>query len=732
MGSGKNGGNSDPRFAFMSRDPRYRKMPKNEQKVKIDDRFKGMFTDKRFKMDYVVDKVGRKIQTDQYGDDLHRLYEIENKDGKNDEGDEGEEWQDDDEEGVEVAEEENSDDDGVDIRAGQAISQDGEGADEEDEGDIGQEGDSDSETSDSDVDSEVEADLAAWNEEEQKEAEKQIADVVEGDATSRLAVMNMDWDVVKAVDILVMLNSFLPPGSHISKVTVYPSNFGLEQMAREATSGPVSIWKPNEKNISSSSNSNSKKATKEEVVEELGDVNDDIDQEKLRQYENQRLRYYYAIVECDSVNAARALYSECDGLEMEASANVLDIRFVPEGTTFENPVRDTATRVPANYKVSKGLRKGLQHTKLECSWDTEDPLRANTMTKIKQRKWNKKDEIEEDLEAYLGSDSSDGYGTDAVTEAEDEEGGHVLKRKARSKFKDILNGFKNEKEEEEAKMYEQAEIVFRPGLSEKGAELLENMDKKKALAKEGVWETKVRLRAEALKAKKKRRKELAQKREDGGGDEDEGDDRGLTKEERNDPFFADAFDDDEDGEGEGKSKRKKVAPAADKKKRKKPRKEEKTTEETQADDRAAAELDLLLMDEQKGFSMKDMVKKPDTKSQKKKAKKQKLAPSSDTPAVDVKDSRFQAIFTNPDLAIDPTHHLFKPTAGMDQLLAEKRRRTKQDQAQQASQATLSKERAKAANSNGTDDSLASLVASVKQKAGNFKPKTAKPLIIAKK
>jgi len=244
--------------------------------------------------------------------------------------------------------------------------------------------------------------------------------------------------------------------------------------------------------------------------------------------------------------------------------------------------------------------------------------------------------------------------------------------------------------------------------------------RKKALAKEGVWDTKVRLRAEALKAKKKRRKEAAQKRDDG-EDEGEDEDRGLTKEERSDPFFAAAFDEDSDEEG-GPSKKKKV----EIKKRKKPKKLEKATDDPAAD-KSAGELELLLMDEEKGLPQQAPVEKAGTKLHKKKLKKkQKLAPTTEEPTVDVKDSRFEAIFTNPDLAIDPTHHLYKPTPGMDKLLAERRRRTEQDQAKQAARATLNKERAKATKTTEGNDSLASLVASVKQKAAHFKPKSAKP------
>ena len=39
-----------------------------------------------------------------------------------------------------------------------------------------------------------------------------------------------------------------------------------------------------------------------------------LDAEKLRVYERERLRFYYAIVECDSAATAAALYTQCDGL----------------------------------------------------------------------------------------------------------------------------------------------------------------------------------------------------------------------------------------------------------------------------------------------------------------------------------------------------------------------------------------------------------------------------------
>ncbi len=43
------------------------------------------------------------------------------------------------------------------------------------------------------------------------------------DATCRLAAVDLDWEHVRAVDILAVLRSFVPKGGAITRVVVYPS-----------------------------------------------------------------------------------------------------------------------------------------------------------------------------------------------------------------------------------------------------------------------------------------------------------------------------------------------------------------------------------------------------------------------------------------------------------------------------------------------------------------------------
>ena len=116
-----------------------------------------------------------------------------------------------------------------------------------------------------------------------------------------------------------------------------------------------------------------------------------LDAEKLRVYERERLRFYYAIVECDSAATAAGLYKQCDGLvrptcctvrvpawrgvldaharscaatcqEFERSSTRLDLRYVPDEQTFEGKEpRDIALAV-SNRTLRVGRR--MRHARL--------------------------------------------------------------------------------------------------------------------------------------------------------------------------------------------------------------------------------------------------------------------------------------------------------------------------------------------------------------------------------
>lgn len=59
--------------------------------------------------------------------------------------------------------------------------------------------------------------------------------------TSRFAVCNLDWDRVKAADIMILLSSFCPRGGSVRQVTIYPSEYGKKRMAEEERLGPLEL-----------------------------------------------------------------------------------------------------------------------------------------------------------------------------------------------------------------------------------------------------------------------------------------------------------------------------------------------------------------------------------------------------------------------------------------------------------------------------------------------------------
>jgi len=198
-----------------------------------------------------------------------------------------------------------------------------------------------------------------------------------GDATRRFAVVEMDWDRIRAVDLLKLFSSFTPRGSTVVSVKIIPSEFGKERMAQEEVSGPPQEifrkmedaeeqdedeekaptkqrqrggkgGKDKEKGKEKGGKKEKEKGgrgSKEErrsdnVLDHLlhqVDENDDFDPEALRKYQLERLKYYFAVVEFDSVAAADRVYEECNGLELENTSNVIDLRFIPEGMVFDAP-----------------------------------------------------------------------------------------------------------------------------------------------------------------------------------------------------------------------------------------------------------------------------------------------------------------------------------------------------------------------------------------------------------
>lgn len=579
----------DSRFASVHNDPRFKFPNLNKLKVKVDDRFskkelKKLNNSKKAS----IDRYGRKIKEKDSG--LDKFYEEEEEDDEEEE-EETEDKKSDDEES------DSESDSGSDSETTLTSALDrarGEGGESESE-------ESDSESSESESEVEIE---------EESEIEIEDTKPEEGDPSDTFAVVNMDWDNLRAVDLMATFISFVPKGGLIKSITIYPSEFGKEQMQKEETEGPSrDLFKKKSKKVESDDEDEDFDTTNAADLEraakklyEEGDGEEDYDSKALRRYQLQRLRYYYAVVKCDSISTAQSIYKNCDGTEYESTANIFDLRYVPEGMEFDDSeAKDQCFKIPTNYKPNTlFVTDALQHSKVKLTWDETPKERLA----VANRAFSQKEIDEMDFKAYLASGSED--------EGEDDS--------AKDKYKNLLGGVsfgskKDEDEEDEVDM----EITFDPGLQ--APEPVENDEEEEE---------------DTLSAYKRRQKERRKARLE-------------------------------------KFKQEKQGKEPEPKKEKKDKKSKKA--KAPIDEKAQAELELLMMNEDgekedNHFDMKDIIK-----SEKKKGKKgKKTEEVQDNFEVDLNDDRFKEIFENRDYNIDPSNTDFKKTKTMKKILDERSKR----------------------------------------------------------
>ncbi|EPX74289.1 pre-rRNA processing protein Esf1 [Schizosaccharomyces octosporus yFS286] len=616
---------NDPRFQSVHSDPRFSKVRRGNLKVRVDERFKSLKDDKDFKTSASVDKYGRKLKQDKSAKEIERLYDVEDKDSSSEESDEDKnkagEREEDEEEEEASSESESSEDEEEEPVFDPARGEGVVSTSESDESD---------EESETEVQPEV-TQLAGLESEDR---------IPRGSETSRIAVVNMDWDNIEAVDLFAALSSFCPPSGKLLKVSVYPSEFGKQRLSVEHVQGPPrEIFAPKNDNSTSSELQEAQKYGFDEKEESESDddqaglVEEDLgaefDMVKLRQYQLERLRYFYAVVECDSIRTAKAIYNACDGAEFETTANIYDLRFIPDGVSFEeDEPREVCTKVPEKYEPREFVTDALQHSKVKLSWDADDPNRKDLIKKA----FTSQDLEDLDFSAYVASSESEDEDTDEL----------------RSRYQKLLNG--DGVDEAERNPFEEPgnseggkgdmEVTFTSGLDEtedKGGEEEETtIEKYKRKAAE----------------RKQRRKELRKSRQEE-ANEGKKEDLGFD-----DEFFQD---------NSLKNRKKKTT--------KQKEVEEDPNAATKDELEAIVKEDADNSEHLDHFDMKSIMKaEKSKKGRKQKKKAAELEGLQEGFDVNVADPRFEALYSNHNFAIDPTNPHFKKTKTTEKIMNERLKR----------------------------------------------------------
>ncbi|KAH9817954.1 hypothetical protein DFH28DRAFT_1123888 [Melampsora americana] len=535
---------------------------------------------------------------------------------------------------------------------------------------------------------------------EAKESENQIQ------PTKRIAVVNLDWDHVKPIDLFKVFSSLLSltaparsailPESNLSekgkavkhvvvkgrvvKVSIYKSQFGKEQMSKEDVEGPPrELFKDASRTTAALEESEDTNSDEELVFEDEGA---ELDEEALRRYQLNRLRYFYAVIELDSVDAAAHVYEEIEGTEFERTANVFDLSYVPEDMVFdEADLHDECKEDSANYKGVDYATDALRHSKVKLTWDAEDPHR----TKVTRRNTQKmtREELDElDFRAYVAPPSSD-------EENSSEHSAELQPKKPsnRSKLRDLLG--LSDLGSSKANDTPELDITFVPAFSQK-----------EAVAPEG--------NTSSTRSRKLRNSEsvitpyVDQDQESGSQNIDNSEkpskkSKKVAKEKKN---KAKITNDDHDDNDEDKPRTS-----------------------------GAAELELLFdVDEETDpsrahFDINQIVKAEKLKGRSKLLKKMKRSKKEALPTdnfdINTTDERFSMVYNDHEFAIDPSNPQYKKTKNMSKLLevARSQRERKSDSAEiTGGQPSLASNKDKNDQHDRGDDGLGALVASLKKQS----------------
>ncbi len=327
----------DPRFTRLTSDPRFRSLKRHKNKVTVDSRFSSVFSRAKknsqtgvgfillcpfSKSSHVsdttahVDKYGRRLSDSQQHENLRRFYRLDRENQtelstgpdyargevllQSSDEEEGR----DDLDQAQSSDDEN--DDGV-VTLGPNVDrpilglQDGDAEVDLDEDDVVY------------VGAQATLDRNSTSEDDQESSLR----------TRRIAVVDLDWDYVRAIHLYKIFTSAVAPvGSSSSRsnrvsaptvrggvlnVRIYPSKFGLERMAHEENGPPPELLRK-KKSLDGEDDVN------ERTIYETGDA-DEYDEDALRKYQLQRMRCVdYHLVHPTNIQIRGQIFLRCRGM----------------------------------------------------------------------------------------------------------------------------------------------------------------------------------------------------------------------------------------------------------------------------------------------------------------------------------------------------------------------------------------------------------------------------------
>lgn len=525
-----------------------------------------------------------------------------------------------------------------------------------------------------------------------------------GEPSSRLAVVNLDWDNIRAVDLMAVFSSFTPGNGRISKISVYPSEFGKERMAREEMEGPpkeiFAQRKPETKEedvalgLESDEDESDGREDDEEIRKSLvrEDQGEEFDSAKLRHYQLERLRYYYAVITCSSTPVAESIYNAVDGTEYLTTANFFDLRFIPNDLDFsDDKARDECDDIPDGYRPNEFVTDALQHSKVKLTWDTDDRSRKEAQKRAFAG--SRADIDENDLKAYLGSDSSEDEAPvpviisattkESVAEHDADEPVPKLSKKEaeRQRMRALLGLPAEPVVSKKAKTAGSApvgdvQVTFSSAFTsepQKGTVFKNEPPREETTVEKYI-------RKERERKKNRKEKMVDSGEADSKIDQAEAE---IPSADAEDLGFNDPFFENPSSKTSTKSKSKKT---------------QKSAKDSQ-NSTSLAELELLMIPEKstskdaiKHFDMQEIAlaekalrKAKNSKGKSKLSKREKSAleamrrEGGDGFEVDVQDPRFGAVFERSEFAIDPSHPKFKGTEGMKKILEEGRKKRRREE-----------------------------------------------------